>query len=82
MVGERTYGKGVFQRVVPLSSGGALDITAGQYFTPKGRNLGGTGTKVGKGLQPDVKVQDDPDSGRDVVLERAIEVAAEAKESR
>lgn len=82
VVGERTYGKGVFQRVVPLSSGGALDITAGQYFTPKGRNLGGTGTAVGKGLQPDIKVADDPKSGRDVVLERAVEVAAEAKAPR
>lgn len=82
VVGERTYGKGVFQRVVPLSSGGALDVTAGQYFTPKGRNLGGSGTAVGKGLQPDVKVQDDPESGRDVVLERAIEIAAQAKAPR
>ncbi|MFA4927822.1 MAG: S41 family peptidase [Patulibacter sp.] len=82
VVGERTYGKGVFQRVVPLSSGGALDITAGQYFTPKGRNLGGSGTTVGKGLQPDVKVKDDPDSGRDVVLERAVKVAAKAKAPR
>jgi carboxyl-terminal processing protease len=82
VVGERTYGKGVFQRVVPLSSGGALDITAGQYFTPKGRNLGGSGTAVGKGLQPDVEVKDDPDSGRDVVLERAVEIAAEAKAPR
>ncbi len=82
VVGERTYGKGVFQRVVPLSSGGALDITAGQYFTPKGRNLGGSGTEVGKGLQPDIKVENDADSGRDVVLDRAVEVAAEAKAPR
>ncbi len=82
VVGERTYGKGVFQRVVPLSSGGALDITAGQYFTPEGRNLGGTGTKIGKGLQPDIKVEDDPDSDRDVVLDRAVEEAAQAKAPR
>ena len=41
VVGTRTFGKGVFQEVIELSNGGALDITAGQYFTPKGRNLGG-----------------------------------------
>ncbi len=45
VVGTRTFGKGVFQEVVPLSNGGALDITVGQYFTPKGTNLG-------KGLKP------------------------------
>ena len=34
LVGEKTFGKGVFQQVIELSNGGALDITAGQYFTP------------------------------------------------
>ena len=43
LVGTRTFGKGVFQEVIELSNGGALDITAGQYFTPNGRNLGGRG---------------------------------------
>ena len=41
VVGTQTFGKGVFQEVIELSNGGALDITAGQYFTPSGRNLGG-----------------------------------------
>ena len=35
LVGTRTFGKGVFQEVIELSNGGALDITAGQYFTPE-----------------------------------------------
>ena len=30
------------------SNGGALDITAGQYFTPTGRNLGGEGVEHGQ----------------------------------
>src|SRR5580693_1901489 len=41
VVGTHTYGKGVFQELEPLSNGGALDITVGEYFTPNGRNLGG-----------------------------------------
>ncbi|MEA2369835.1 MAG: carboxyl-terminal processing protease, partial [Solirubrobacteraceae bacterium] len=41
IVGARTFGKGVFQEVQPLSNGGALDITVGQYYLPSGRNLGG-----------------------------------------
>ena len=52
VVGTRTFGKGVFQEVIELSNGGALDITVGQYFTPKGRNLGGKGVKPGPGMQP------------------------------
>jgi len=60
LVGDRTYGKGVFQQVIELPDGGALDLTAGQYFTPKGRNLGsGGGSKRGAGLTPDVRVPGD-----------------------
>ena len=55
IVGTRTFGKGVFQEVIELSNGGALDITAGQYFTPSGRNLGGRGVSSGTGLKPDVR---------------------------
>ena len=40
----------------PLSNGGALDITVGEYFTPNGRNLGGGGVKQGAGVDPEVKV--------------------------
>ena len=54
IVGSRTFGKGVFQEVRPLSNGGALDITVGQYYLPSGRNLGGGGIKAGVGITPDV----------------------------
>ena len=36
VVGTRTYGKGVFQEVIPLDAGGALDITVGEYLTSDG----------------------------------------------
>src|SRR3954454_19763162 len=36
VVGTRTFGKGVFQEIESLENGGALDITVGEYFTPKG----------------------------------------------
>lgn len=89
VVGTRTYGKGVFQRVEPLASGGALDITAGQFFTPKGRNLGdkktqsGNGTAPGKGLAPDVRAQDDPETPRtDEALQGALRQAAKERGPR
>jgi carboxyl-terminal processing protease len=74
VVGTETFGKGVFQEVLELSNGGALDITAGQYFTPKGRNLGGKGVATGKGIIPDIKAQDDQKTRRDEALDRAESV--------
>jgi carboxyl-terminal processing protease len=77
LVGEKTFGKGVFQQVIELSNGGALDITAGQYFLPSGRNLGGKGVSQGAGLHPTVKAVDDPKTkNRDEGLDRGLQVAA------
>ncbi len=71
VVGTHTFGKGVFQEEEPLSNGGALDITVGEYFTPNGRNLGGGGVKQGAGIDPEVAVparQVDSAGGLDVAL--------------
>ncbi|WCB92793.1 putative CtpA-like serine protease [Baekduia alba] len=77
LVGTRTFGKGVFQEVIDLSNGGALDITAGQYFLPSGRNLGGKGTSTGSGLTPNVQAADDPKTTRkDEGLDKALDVLA------
>jgi carboxyl-terminal processing protease len=77
LVGTKTFGKGVFQEIVPLSNNGALDITVGQYFLPSGRNLGGPGTKQGSGLVPDIRARDDPDTSRDdEALDKALAVLA------
>ena len=75
VVGTRTFGKGVFQQVIELSNGGALDITAGQYFTPKGRNLGGQGVSTGTGIKPDVRAVDNPKTREDEALRAALEAA-------
>ena len=72
VVGTRTFGKGVFQEVIELSNGGALDITAGQYFTPSGRNLGGRGVQTGSGIAPDVKAADDLKTRDDEALHEAL----------
>jgi carboxyl-terminal processing protease len=72
VVGTHTFGKGVFQQVIELSNGGALDITAGQYFTPSGRNLGGRGVRTGAGITPNVRAQDNPKTPRDEALPVAL----------
>lgn len=66
VVGTRTFGKGVFQEVQPLSNGGLLDITVGQYFLPNGENIGD------KGVQPSVKARDDVETDRDEALPVAL----------
>ena len=54
VVGSNTYGKGVFQELMPLQGGGALDLTVGEYFTPDNQNLGGGGVKEGRGITPNI----------------------------
>ncbi len=77
VVGVKTFGKGVFQQIMRLPNGGALDITVGQYFLPSGRNLGGAGVKTGSGIKPDVSVRDDPKTrDEDEALVRALKVLA------
>ena len=71
VVGTRTFGKGVFQEVLPLSNGGLLDITVGEYFLPGGENIGK------RGVRPTVKATDDPKTDRDEALPVALETLAE-----
>jgi carboxyl-terminal processing protease len=66
VVGEKTFGKGVFQSVEPISNGGILKITAGLYYLPKGENLGG------HGIEPAVKAKDLPKTRRDEALPVAL----------
>lgn len=70
VVGTRTYGKGVFQQVIPLDSGGGLDLTVGEYLTSDGTSI------AGKGVQPQVKIVDDPNSTPDEALQKARTVLA------
>jgi carboxyl-terminal processing protease len=51
LVGERTYGKGSVQTVMPLSEGSAIKLTTSRYLTPSGASISG------KGIVPDVIVR-------------------------
>ena len=76
VVGTRTYGKGVFQEIRPLSNGGALDITVGQYFLPNGENLGAGGFRRGVGIAPNVVVTAAPTASTDPPLQAALRILA------
>jgi carboxyl-terminal processing protease len=68
VVGERSFGKGVFQEVIELDAGGAIDLTVGEYLTSEGRSL------AGKGIPPEVAAKDDLKTPRDETLRRGLEV--------
>ena len=76
VVGQRTFGKGVFQEVQPLSNGGLLDLTVGEYFLPSGENIGK------KGVRPTVKAVDNPKTDRDEALPIALRTLAEKAAAR
>ncbi len=66
LIGEKTFGKGVVQNIVPLSNGGGLKFTSGSYYTPKGIDI----NKIG--IEPDIPVVDDPATPADEVLDRGL----------
>ncbi len=71
LVGTTTFGKGIVQRVLPLTDGTALKLTISSYYTPKGNNIHGVG------IEPDVVCEFDGDAyyedGVDNQLDRAVE---------
>lgn len=62
LVGEKTFGKGVIQEILPLSHGGGVIFTVSKYYLPDGTDING------QGLAPDILVRDEKEQ-----LERGIE---------
>jgi len=48
IVGERTFGKGSVQTVLPLRNGGGIKLTTARYYTPSGRSI------QAEGIEPDI----------------------------
>ena len=55
LIGERTFGKGVIQRMIKFADGSALKLTTGEYVTPLGD------TVQGMGLVPDIELAESED---------------------
>ncbi|WP_410216400.1 S41 family peptidase [Paracoccus sp. (in: a-proteobacteria)] len=50
VVGEKSFGKGSVQTVMPVTSDSAIRLTTARYFTPSGRSI------QALGIQPDILV--------------------------
>ncbi len=60
LVGERTFGKGSVQSLLPMEDGSALRLTTAKYFTPSERPI------HLRGIPPDIEVDMSPQQWADV----------------
>jgi len=73
LVGEKTYGKGSVQKIIPLANGAQLKVTVARWYTPKGKNINE------EGITPDKIVgltADDVNAGRDPQMSAALQLLA------
>lgn len=72
LVGKKTFGKGLVQKVVPLPNQTGVNITIARYLTPNGTDI----NKLG--IKPDVEVGNDyetiTNNKNDVQLEKAKDI--------
>ena len=80
LVGERTYGKGSVQQVIPLSNTDGIKITMARYYTPSDMNI----DKIG--IPPDLEIknlkeftEDEEKTYVDLIKSEIINKAAESK---
>ncbi len=69
LIGTTTFGKGIVQRVLPLTDGTALKLTISSYFTPKGNNIHGIG------IEPDIECEFDSDAFYEDQVDNQLERA-------
>lgn len=65
LVGEKSFGKGSVQSVLPLDDGSAIRLTTAYYFTPSKRLIHDLG------IEPDIVVPMDPEDWRRILLSRS-----------
>ena len=67
LIGTTSFGKGIVQNIYSLSDGSGLKLTTAKYYTPAGNYI------HGKGIEPDIKIEQSKDTKNDNVLNKAIE---------
>lgn len=72
ILGTTTFGKGIVQKIFPISDGSAVKLTISHYYTPSGADIHGVGIEPDEELELDTEayLQD----GTDNQKERAKEI--------
>jgi len=65
LVGEKTFGKGSVQSVMPLDDGSAIRLTTAKYYTPNERMI------HEKGIDPDIFIPMLPEQWQKVMIKRS-----------
>src|SRR5438105_7323611 len=65
VLGEKTFGKGSVQSILPLTDGSALRLTTAKYYTPSHKVI------HEEGITPDIPVAMSAEEERDIMLKRA-----------
>lgn len=84
LVGTKTFGKGIVQRIISLNDGTGIKLTVAKYFTPKGNDIHQVG------IEPDVEVELDEalkqkvtiEKSEDNQLQKAIEILGQTGEGQ
>ena len=69
LLGTTTFGKGIVQRILPLTDGTALKLTVSAYYTPKGNNIHNIG------IEPDIVCEFDGDAYYDEGFDNQLDAA-------
>src|SRR6476620_10173737 len=71
VIGERSYGKGSVQELIPLDNkGGELKLTVAYYYLPSGRLVHRKKDATDWGVQPQITVRMTPDQERVAMQQR------------
>ena len=68
IIGEKTFGKGTIQEALDIGEGAGLHVTTAKWLLPSGQWVNET-----KGIIPDISIQDDKETEKDEVVEKAME---------
>jgi carboxyl-terminal processing protease len=72
-IGSTSFGKGTIQATIPLANDCLLQLTVAKWLSPSGQWYDG------RGVEPDISVQDDPNTQEDEVLQYAVNYVLQGK---
>ena len=81
ILGEKTFGKGSVQSLIPMEDGSALKLTIALYYTPNGTSI------QAEGISPDMEIlfepsKEDKNNSRYIVREKDLSRHLETKKEK
>jgi C-terminal processing protease CtpA/Prc len=76
LIGQRSFGKGSMQSIIPLPDGSRLKLTIARYFRPSGKAISGIGVHPHIRLQPAARTIPPPPASALTAPARVVRPAA------